>query len=117
MKRMLFLAVMAVFWLSACTANPPVSVTETPAAVFAATPNASLATPTVGFVTVRKLENMQALLLRSQPDHQAALTGQVAPGASGKVLGLNAAGDWALLQFPEASGWAPVPVLELTIAQ
>lgn len=117
MKKILTLAVMAAFMLCACAAEQQVGATELPANTILSTPDASMSTPTVGYVSVKRLEGMQALLLRSQPDLKAALAGQVAPGAKGKVLGVNAAGTWALLKFPEQSGWAPVPALDLVIAQ
>jgi hypothetical protein len=117
MKKNLVLAVMAMFLLCACAAEQQTRATEPPANIVMVTPDASLSTPTVGYVSVRRLEGMQALLLRSQPDTKSALSGRVAPGEKGKVLGLNATGTWALLKFTDQSGWAPVPVLDMVIAQ
>ena len=117
MKKILILAVIAMFLLCACAAEQQTRATEPPANAVLATPDAGMATPTVGYVSVRRLEGMQALLLRSQPDSKSALSGRVAPGEKGKVLGLNATGTWALLKFTEQSGWAPVPALDLVIAQ
>lgn len=117
MKKTLVLAVMAMFLLCACAAEQQTRATEPPANTVMSTPDAGMSTPTVGYVSVRRLEGMQALLLRSQPDIKSAISGRVAPGEKGKVLGLNETGTWALLKFPEQSGWAPVAVLDLVIAQ
>jgi uncharacterized protein YgiM (DUF1202 family) len=116
-KKILTQAVIAVFLLGACAANQQVGATEPPANTVWATPDASMSTPTTGFATVRSLQGMQALLLRSQPDPKSALAGQVTPGEKGQVLGSNADGTWVLLKFSEKSGWAPVAALELVIAQ
>jgi uncharacterized protein YgiM (DUF1202 family) len=117
MKKLFILAMIAVFLLSACAAEVQVEATQPPAQTAQATPDASLATPNVGSGTVRKLEGMRALRLYSRPDSQSAVTGQVAPGEKGKVLGLNATETWVLVQFSEQSGWVPVTVLALILAR
>ena len=117
MKRIAIMALAAVLLLCACSAGQPVKATEPPAQAAIGTPDASQATPVSGYVIVRRFEGMQALRLHSQPDPQSPETGRVAPGAKGKIAGLNASGTWALLIFPEQSGWAPVPTLDLVIAQ
>jgi hypothetical protein len=117
MKKLLTLVAIAVFLLCACAVGQQVKATETPANIVLSTPDASMSTPTVGYAVVRRLNGMQVLLLRSQPDSKSALTGRVAPDAKGKVLGLNADGTWVLLQFPEQSGWAPAVALDMVVAQ
>ena len=117
MKKILALAMIVIFLLCACAAEQQVGATEPPAKTAFAASDASLSTPTVGSATVRRFEGMQALQLRSQPDQNSVLAGQVAPGEQGKVLGVNAEGTWVLVKFSEQSGWAPVPTLDLVIAQ
>jgi hypothetical protein len=117
MKKILTLVTITIFLLCACAVNQQVGATEPPANIVFATPDVSMSTPTTGYVIVRKLNGMQALLLRSQPDSKSALAGRVAPDAKGKVLGLNADGTWVLLQFPEQSGWAPATALDMVVAQ
>jgi hypothetical protein len=111
------LAALTSLWLSACTSEPQIRATEMPAESVVVTPDLGLATPTIGYAVVKRFEGMQALRLHSQPDSQSPEAGRVAPGEKGKVLGLNATGTWILVRFPEQSGWAPVPTLDLVIAQ
>jgi uncharacterized protein YgiM (DUF1202 family) len=117
MKKILILAMIVVFLLSACAAAAQNDATQPPVKTVQVAPDASLATPNVGSATVRNLEGMRALILHSQPDPQSAVTGQVAHGEKGKVLGLNATETWVLVQFPEQSGWVPTIVLELILAR
>jgi hypothetical protein len=117
MKKLLILAIFAMLLLGACAAEQQVKATETPTKAAPAMLDASLATPNVGSATVRNLQGMRALLLYSQPDAESAVTGQVAPGEKGKVLGLNALETWVLLEFPEKSGWAPAIALELILVR
>ena len=117
MKKILILAPIAIFLLCACAVGQQVGATGQPAQTVFATPDASLSTPTIGSAVVSNLEGRPILLLHSQPDLKSAPTGQVTLNAKGKVLGLNADGSWALVQFPEYSGWAPTTVLQMTIAQ
>jgi hypothetical protein len=117
MKKLFVFIMLAVFLLAACAPAQPVTATPQPAYMVLATASASIATPTIGFVTVKKLQNMQALLLRSLPDPKSAQSGRVSPGETGKILGFNDKGTWAMLQFQDQFGWAPVEVLEFTIAQ
>jgi hypothetical protein len=117
MKRFLILAAIAGCWLSACAVDQRVEAKGTPTNIALVTPNTSMSTPTVGSAIARRPSGMQVLLLRSQPDPKSALTGQVALGERGQVLGLNAAGTWVLLRFNDQSGWAPFAALDLVIAQ
>jgi len=118
MKKIFVFFVLAMFLLSACT-TAQLPVTQSPTEIVYATPDVSMATPAVGFAVVRKVAGTQTFLLRSSPDPKAFLSGQVAPGAVGTLLGINKTGDWALLEFKEQSqsGWAPIESLDLTIAQ
>jgi hypothetical protein len=116
MKKIVILIVVAMFLLSACAVGTPPTAVSPTAAAFV-TPAAGKATPTSGFVTVQKLPGMQALLLRSQPDNKSALTGTVLPGATAKIIGIDASGAWLLLEFKDYSGWAPIEVLDITIEQ
>ena len=115
MKKLFVFILLAVFFLSACAAEQPAAATQQPAAIVAA--DARQATPVVGFVAVRKLDGMEALLLRSQPDPKSPLAGRVAPGESGKLLGVDKTGGWVLIKFTDQTGWAPVEALDLTISQ
>ena len=117
MKRFLTLAAVAIFLLAACAAEQQVKATETPANTILSTPDASMSTPTIGSAVVSNLEGRPILLLHSQPDLKSAPTGQVTLNAKGKVLGLNADGSWALVQFSEYSGWVPATALQLIVAQ
>ena len=112
MKKILVIVAVLIFSLAACA--PAADVSDTKAVT---APDASLATPVAGFATVRSLQGMEALLLHSQPVSESPLAGQVAPGENGKLLGVNDAGTWVLVQFTDQSGWAPVEALDLTIAQ
>jgi hypothetical protein len=116
MKKILVLIVSLVFLLCGC-AQQQSNATPVPTKIIISTPNTAMSTPTTGYVSVRKLEGMQALLLHSQPDSKSPISGQVAPGDKGKVMGLNAAQNWALLKFEQQTGWAPVAILDLVIAQ
>jgi hypothetical protein len=118
MKKIFVFIVLALFLLSACTTGQP-PVTQQSTEIVYATPDAGKATPAVGFAVIRKAEGLQTFLLRSSPDPKSLLSGQVAPGAVGTLLGINQTGDWALLEFKDQSqsGWAPIESLDLTIAQ
>ena len=117
MKKILILAVIAIYLLCACGAEQQIRATELPTNTVFATPDASMSTPTIGSAVVSNLEGRQILLLHSQPDLKSAPTGQVTLNAKGKVLGLNADGSWALVQFSEYSGWAPATALQMIVAQ
>lgn len=114
-QKILILILTACLWLTACQPQAP-AATPTPSAP-TGLEDASLATPAAGFATVRHFENMQALMLRSQPDPKSAQVGLVVPGDKGKVLGLNAERTWALLKFDTQSGWAPVQALDFVLAE
>jgi uncharacterized protein YgiM (DUF1202 family) len=114
-QKTLILILTACLWLTACQPQAP-AATPTPSAP-TGLEEASLATPTAGFATVRRFEGMQALTLRSQPEAKSAQAGRVLPGEKGKVLGLNAERTWALIKFETQSGWAPVQALDLVLAE
>ncbi len=113
MRKFFVFLPLLMFVLGSCAAPAGAAVRNT----VVSSPNASLATPAVGAVTVRNLQGMEALLLRNQPGPESPQAGRVAPGQNGKLLGFNEAQTWALVQFSDQSGWAPVEVLDLTIAQ
>lgn len=117
MKKIFVIFALLMFLLAACASEPAVPATEPPSDIVFATPDASLASSTVGFATVRRIDGMQALLLRSKPDNKSRLAGRVNPGEQGKLLGLDPTGSWALVKFSEQSGWAPVQALDLLVAQ
>ena len=118
MKRILFTIVFVTFLLSACAAGQESATpTKTPAKIVYATPDVSMAIPASGSATAAKLQGVTGVLLRSRPDIKADLAGQVLPGDSGKILGLDSTGRWVLVQFKDQTGWTPAALLELTIAQ
>jgi len=114
-KTVLLLAALASLWLCACSTEQQIVATATPANAFQAVADTAMSTPTIGTGRPKQRAGAQILLLHSQPDQGSPLTGQVAPGERGKVLGLNAAGTWVLIDFAGKSGWAPVTALELVI--
>jgi hypothetical protein len=113
MKKICFLFLFAVIFLSACAAGTQ----PVPVATVVVTPDASKSTPTPGFGTIKKIAGLQALQLSSQPDNKSAKTGRVLPGENGKLLGLDATGAWALMVFNDQTGWVPVQAMDLTFAQ
>jgi hypothetical protein len=60
---------------------------------------------------------LQALQLSSQPDHKSLKTGRALPGQTGKLLGLDETGAWALMDFDNQTGWVPVTAIDLTFAR
>jgi hypothetical protein len=117
MKKLLILALLAVFLLGACAAGQQVKATATPVKTAAAVLDTSLATPNAGSATVRGLGGVKALVLQSQPDPKSSVLGQVVPGEEGKVLGVNSEGTWVLVQFSKQTGWAPAAMLDLVLVQ
>ena len=116
MKKTVFIsAIVVLLVLLAACANKPQTATETPTVLPA--PNTSLATPAYGVARVVRMEGLNSLVLHTDPDPQSPLAGTALPGEQGKVLGLDASNQWVLIQFQDKSGWAPVGVLEITIAQ
>ena len=77
----------------------------------------SLATPAVGAVTVLPIPGKTSLSLSIRPDPKAPFIGEVKPGDSGKLLGVDASGRWMLVKIKNQTGWAPVQYLDYTIAQ
>jgi hypothetical protein len=93
------------------------STESTPTAIVGPPDIQSLATPAVGAVTVLPVPGKTSLSLRSQPDPKASSIGEVKPGDSGKLLGVDASGRWMLVKIKQQTGWAPVQYLDYTIAQ
>ena len=110
--------VIALFSFASCAPNGAASdSTATATEVGQATPDRSMATPTIGFAQRPRSQGIQPLLLYSQPSAQSAASGQIYPGDEGAVLGLDASQTWVLVQFGETLGWTPVMTLALTLAQ
>ncbi len=106
-----------VFVLVTLMGCAPASPVVTAAPVGPAPLDQSLATPVVGGVTVLPVAGKTSLALRSQPDPQAPPLGEVKPGDSGKLLGIDPSGRWMLVEIKQQTGWAPVQYLDYTIAQ
>jgi len=115
MIKIITLIVITGFLLSACAAQAPTPAV--PTAVVFATPDSSVATPTVGSATVQKYAGLQSIVLHSLPDRKSAASGTALPGAIGRIMGLDSSGTWLLLEFKDYSGWAPIEQLNITIAQ
>ena len=81
-------------------------------------PDQSASTPAVGSVTVLELvQGSKGVFLRSRPDHAAGIAAEVQPGDTGTLLGIDASGAWLLVRIKGQIGWAPVQLLNYTIAQ
>jgi uncharacterized protein YgiM (DUF1202 family) len=121
MVRKLFILsapVMLFLLLVACGAPAAtVSAPEATASVIFATPNQSFSTPTIGSVTVLQLNGVKGIFLRSRPEHGSALAGEVQPGDSGQVQGIDSSGAWLLVTIRAQTGWIPVQLVDYTIAQ
>ncbi len=76
----------------------------------------TIATPVVGAVTVLSVPGKTSLTLRFQPSTQAAGTGEVKPGDTGKALGMESSGAWMLVEIKQQTGWLPIQYLDYTIA-
>lgn len=101
-------------WLAGCA--PAATAGPTPALAFV-TPDRSKSTPTFGSVTVLSPPGAHGIFLRNLPDHKAAVSGEVQPGDTGKILGFDSTQTWALVEIGNQTGWAPVELLSYTIAQ
>jgi hypothetical protein len=113
MKKLFGVLLIALFLLSACAAGSQ----PAPTATVVVTPDASKSTPTPGFGTIRQVAGLQVLQLSSQPDNKSLKTGRALPGQTGKLLGLDETGTWALMDFDNQTGWVPVTAMDLTFAR
>jgi hypothetical protein len=77
----------------------------------------SFATPTVGSVTVLSAPGSASFPLLMQPKSGAKATGEVKPGDTGKLLGVDASDLWMLVEIDKQTGWIPIQYLDYTIAQ
>jgi uncharacterized protein YgiM (DUF1202 family) len=118
MRKLLFASVLFLL-LTGCAASS--SATPTPEAPTAVTtftaPDQSLATQVFGTATVLMIPGAKGIFLRSQPKPKAPVAGEVKPGDSGKVLGIDSSGAWMYVEIKGQSGWVPVQYLDYTIAQ
>ena len=81
-------------------------------------PNQDLSTPVVGSVTVLALvQGARGVFLRSLPDHTSAIAGEVQPGDTGTLLGIDSSGTWLLVKINNQTGWLPIQLLDYTISQ
>jgi hypothetical protein len=115
MKKVIFLALAALLLLSACSGQSA-SATGTPTAPVYATPDTRPAVVTVGSATLLKRSGRDNLFLLSRPDPQAPPSGQIFAGDSGKIVGIDAASQWVLVEIKDQTGWAPISELSVTIA-
>jgi hypothetical protein len=99
------------------TAAPETSTGETTAPAVFATPDQSLATPTIGAVTILAVQGDKAVFLYSLPTTRSVAAAQVKPGDVGQVLGFDSSGTWLLVEIKGKTGWAPIQLLDYTIAQ
>lgn len=121
----LFFVLALLFFLAGCASpeggNTPVSATVPNLAATDAgsqvAPPRNLATPLIGAVVVLPVPGKASLSLRSQPNPRASVVGEAKFGDAGKLLGVNAAGNWMLVEIKQQTGWAPVQYLDYTIAQ
>jgi hypothetical protein len=117
-KLLVLLSITAAFLLlGACAIEQTPVATATPTEIVYATPDASQATPQVGFATVLKIEGVKAVQLRSQPNVASPLSGEVYPDEQGKLLGTDPSGQWVLVDIKGRVGWAPTQLFALTVAQ
>jgi hypothetical protein len=103
--------------ISACAPSAG-SGGATPTATFPprGTPDARMATPQSGSAQLPRSQGPNPLLLHSLPDEGSSIAGEIFPGDSGKILGMDAAQQWVLVQFGDTVGWTPVNTLALVIA-
>ena len=118
-SKMLFPLVLAglFFWLAGCTPGAPATPGSATATFAYAAPNQSVATPTVGFVTVLQVQTARGVLLRSLPNPDSDVAGDVLPGDSGKILGVDATGTWLLVNIKNQIGWITIQQVDYNIAQ
>ena len=100
--------------LAAC--SPATPAASTPVTISYATPDQRMSIPTVGFGTVLGAQG-RSVLLYSRPDLRATASGSVLTGQTGKIIGLDATGAWALIDFKNQIGWIPLQQLASTIAR
>jgi len=120
MIRKLFIPLLVISFFLADCAPAAQAATAEPAATTVttfATPDQSFATPIVGVVTVMQIQKAKGVFLRSRPDSKAPVAGEVKPGDSGKVLGVDSSGKWMLVTIKDQTGWALVQLLNYTISQ
>jgi hypothetical protein len=98
-------------------ATPETSATEVIAPAVFATPDQSLAMPTIGTVTILAVQGDKAVFIYSLPTTRSVAAAQVEPGAAGQVLGIDSSGTWLLVEIGGKTGWAPIQLLDYTIAQ
>jgi len=115
-KPFILLTIILPLWLTSCAAPQGVANGPTATIVFA-TPDQSLSIPTIGSVTILQLQGAKGVFLRSRPEHTSVIAGEVQPGDSGKVLGVDSSGTWLLIEIKNQTGWAPIQLLDYTIAQ
>ena len=77
----------------------------------------SVMTPAVGAVTVLAVPGKTSLSLSIAPNPKSAFLGEVKPGDTGKLLGVDASGLWLLVEIKQQTGWIPAQYLDYTIAQ
>lgn len=112
MTRMSFFAIGLLFLLVSCGGQGP-TPTGTPVPL-----DRSFATPAVGgAVTVLPVTDGEGLDLRSHPEIRAFSLAVVEVGASGRLLGVDASGNWMLVEIEGKTGWAPTQSLDYTIPQ
>jgi uncharacterized protein YgiM (DUF1202 family) len=116
-KPFILFIVLILFALLVACATPTVVAPEATAANTFVTADQSFSTPTIGSVTVLQFDGAKGVFLRSHPNLASALAGEVQPGDSGTVLGIDASGTWLLVDIKNQSGWAPIQLLDYTIAQ
>src|SRR5688572_11777143 len=104
--------------LAACAApagdaaTPETSTGEVTAPAVFATPDQSLATPTIGAVTILAVQGDKAVFLYSLPTIRSVAAAQVEPRAAGQVLGVDSSGTWLLVEIGGKTGWAPIQLLD-----
>lgn len=111
MIRMSFFVIGLLFLLVACGGQGP-APTGTPVSL-----DRSFATPVVGAVTVLTVPDAEGLDLRTHPEIRAFSLAVVKTGASGTLLGVDASGNWILVEIEGNTGWAPTQYFDYTIAQ
>ncbi len=116
-KPIVLFSITLLLWLSSCAVSQDTAADGPTATIVFATPDQSLSTPTAGSVTILQLQGAKGVFLRSRPEHTAAIAGEVQPGDSGKVLGIDSSGTWLLVEIKNQTGWAPIQLLDYTIAQ
>jgi len=107
-------------WLAGCSPAPastPSTLGAANATGVFATPDQRLSTPTVGFVTVLEVQSVRGVLLRSLPNPDSAAAGDVVPGDTGRILGVDSTGSWLLVQIKNQTGWITIQLVNYSIAQ